>query len=102
MMTGWYPMGDELANLVYQAAPGMSWVVQTRGIRVIDEAARHSKMLDYPEALVWEELARGRDGKSAAGTVCRVTNLDEVEAEALVRQLLCEWMEAGWIEKKVA
>lgn len=82
----------------YRAAAGVSWVVQDRGVEVLDEAARRSQRLGYPEAAVWELLLRGHDVPAAAEMLRWVLDVPPEEARELVERCLGEWTRAGWLE----
>ena len=83
----------------YQAAVGISWVVQNRGVQVIDEIARRSETLTYPQAAVWELILRGRDPAGAACMTQWIAGIAVEEAQALVARCIGEWTEAGWIQR---
>ena len=82
----------------FRLAAGVSWVVQEAGVLVIDELARRSVLLSYPQAAVWDLLARGCDRRCAAGMLRWILAVDAPEADGQVKRCLEEWIEAGWME----
>lgn len=90
-------MGDEMRNPFCRASAGVSWVVQDRGVLVIDELARRSVLLTAPESAAWELLLRGHTVRRV-GTMLRwVMGVSEKEARARMEQCLHAWTAAGWI-----
>jgi hypothetical protein len=90
-------MTDHRQNTVYRTSPGITWVVQDRGVLVIDELARSSKTLSYPEAAVWELLFRDHCLSTAVAMLGWILGIAEEEAQEHTRRCIHEWLETGWI-----
>ena len=76
-----------------QTTPGMLWTVEPEGVAVGDSLRHEWVRLAYPEAAVWDLLARGRTKAETATLVRWIAALAPAEAEALVEQCLKCWQE---------
>jgi hypothetical protein len=85
-----------------RAALGVSWVVQEHGVVVLDELARRSAPLAYPEAAVWELLLREHPTHEAATALRWILNLPADQAQLLVERCVREWTESGWLARASA
>lgn len=90
-------MADEIQATRYRPCAGVSWLVQGAGVLVIDEVARRSLMLAYPEAAVWELLLRGHDARQAGAMLRWIVGDSEQEAHSHVERYVQEWSKAGLI-----
>ena len=87
----------KIRSSVPTAAIGVRWVVEARGIRVIDELARCTQVLQYPEAGVWELLMRGHSLQQTSSMISHIAALSSEQADALVEQCVGAWRKAGWL-----
>jgi len=90
-------MAGEIQATRYRPCAGVSWLVQGAGVLVIDEMARRSLMLAYPEAAVWELLLRGHDARHAGAMLRWIVGDSEQEAHSHVGRCVQEWSKAGLI-----
>jgi hypothetical protein len=86
----------------FAAAPGLSWVVERDGVRLMDDLARRTEVLRYPEAAVWELLTGGHDVAAAARQLQWILAVPLAEAEACVQRSLEAWLAAGWLTPMAA
>ena len=85
----------------YRTASGVSWIAQDDGILIVDEVARRSETLDYPEAAVWDMACRGHDLASIE-TALRWIMGDAGEdsgasmsGDNIAREILERWVREG-------
>jgi hypothetical protein len=90
-------MADNRLNTVYRSSPGISWIVQDHGVQVIDELARRSQILLYPEAVIWELLLRGHTLQNATAMLGWILGITVAEAHKHIERCAHEWLGAGWI-----
>jgi len=81
----------------YRAAPGVRWVVEGQGVVVIDELARRSEELSYPEAAVWELLLSGHTVPETISMVKHIAGFTDGSARTCVTQCIDLWCKAGWL-----
>jgi len=89
----------DAARLSCSACPGISWVVEEYGVRVIDEIARQSETLEGAEAVVWELLLAGHEWPEVAGVLQCAIGVPLEQAEDLITDCLRVWVEAGWLQR---
>lgn len=83
----------------YAVAPGMSFIVQSRGVLVQDELARRGETLLYAEAAVWELLAAGHRTAEVAMKLQLILAVPAHEAQDLIERCLGCWCERGWLTR---
>jgi hypothetical protein len=88
------PCGHDPA---YCVAPGIRWIVEERGVRIIDELARRSEALGYPEAAVWELLLRGHSLPETVRMVRHIAGVTGAQAQMSVERCIDRWCKAGWL-----
>ncbi len=86
----------------YQIASGIRWLVEARGVKIIDEYSRRSVALDYPRSAIWELLMRGHSETKSVSMAARIAVWSEMQAAREVRHALDEWMAEGWIESRTS
>jgi hypothetical protein len=92
-----YIMADNRLNTAYRSSPGISWIVQVHGVQVIDELARRSQILLYPEAVIWELLLRGHTLQNSADMLRWILGTTVAEAHKHIERCAHEWLGTGWI-----
>lgn len=90
-------MPTTAGDSIYRAAPGLSWVVQSHGVLVVDDLARQATTLSYPEAAVWELLLRGHTADHSGVLLQWIMGLPAGAAQAAVADAVTAWSLAGWI-----
>jgi len=81
----------------YRAAPGIRWLVEEHGVLVIDELARRSEVLSYPEAAAWELLQRGHSLPETVRMFRHIAGVTDQQAQTSVEQCIDRWRQAGWL-----
>jgi hypothetical protein len=76
-------------------APSVRWAVEDEGILVIDTGSGASHFLGYPDAAVWDLLARDYSGSRLARMLCLIGAFGWSESQRLIDTLLAEWETAG-------
>lgn len=84
-------MHTHAENMTYRVAPGLSWVVENGGVQIVDEVARQSERVGYPEAVVWELLVRGHNERQAGDRLRWILGVGADEAHAMVRRCRDGW-----------
>ncbi|MDR1728322.1 MAG: hypothetical protein LBT74_10445 [Acidobacteriota bacterium] len=82
----------------YRAARGVAWAARGDGILVIDEVARRSETLAYPDAAVWDLACRGRSCAAVEDSLRLIVGGDGGADGYSVRERLERWVEEGWLE----
>jgi len=78
----------------------VKWAVETRGVLLINEATGAVVTVEYPQAAIWDLLTRGESNRQIARKLCAIASLDPDAAEALVRETLAAWREAGFLARE--
>jgi hypothetical protein len=80
-------------------AEGVRWAVEDAGVLVVDELRRLNLRLGYPQAAVWDLLARGRELADVAGLIVRVgRGLGQGQGlDTLAGECAAEWLREGWL-----
>ena len=84
-------------DLAYCAASGIRWLAEEHGVLVIDELARRSEALNYPEAAVWELLLRGHSLPETVSMLKYIAGITDERAQLCVEQCVDRWCKAGWL-----
>lgn len=80
----------------YRPAVGLAWSVETAGLRLADGNGAVFD-LGYPEAAVWELLARGLDMAKVVDLARWIAGDAPAAAPARVEACIDRWCRAGWI-----
>ena len=83
---------------MYRAARGVSWVTHDNGILIIDEVARRSELLAYPEAAVWDMACRGHDTAYIEINLRWIMGNDWMPDNDIVRENLGRWVKDVLLE----
>jgi len=70
-----------------------SWVVESRGVRILSRDG--TVFLQYPEAAVWDLMARGQTLPVVIEKVMLIAGLDRERAQALVDECARKWTVYG-------
>lgn len=82
----------------YRIRDGVRWGVGA--VTVALEGGRGGvRVLQYPEAAVWDLLSRGYPLSRVASLTEHIGSLDSAAADAFVRSCLEEWADLGFLEK---
>jgi hypothetical protein len=90
-------MADRKQYTACRLSPGITWIVRDRGVLVVDELARRSETLSYPEAAVWELLCRGHCLSRVVAMLIAILGVAEEEAQECTERCVHEWLEEGWM-----
>lgn len=90
-------MVENAQSTAYRAPVGISWIVQSRGVQILDEIARCSESLGYPEAAVWELLVHKHDPVAASAMLTWILDITDEEARAHIERCVQTWIKAGWL-----
>ena len=71
----------------------ISWVVETRGIRLIRPGKGGAVWLDYPRAAVWDLLARRYPPLQVIPMLQAIAGLDAAAAARLLSECVAAWKE---------
>jgi len=82
----------------YRAAPGVCWAAQGNGILIIDEVARHSELLAYPDAAVWDMACRGHGIASIMAGIRWIMGDDWIQDCGAISESLDRWVRDGLLE----
>jgi hypothetical protein len=88
---------DTATKEIFQPREAVSWSVEQTGIRVFDELGGKEMALEYPEAAVWDLLARGQPVAGIVEVIRYAAAQTAEEAAELVRLCVSRWHEKKWI-----
>jgi hypothetical protein len=86
----------------FRPANQVHWAVERTGLLLIHADSGASCLLGYPDAAVWDLLARGNTPEIVASKLCAIAALAPAEAQALVDALTARWHAAGWLSEEAA
>ena len=75
----------------------MQWVVETRGLTLVDPEKGAVCSLLYPYAAVWDFMVRGHSREHSVRLTSIIAQVDTRTAEKLVNDCLQTWAQAGCI-----
>jgi hypothetical protein len=83
---------------MFRCAPDVTWSAEPDGIRLVSSARSLIVKLGYPEAALWDFVARGVSEVRATNMIKYIGRFaDEVAASTFVAQCLEEWRRQGLI-----
>ena len=74
----------------------MQWTVEREGVQVYSAAG--SLFLRYPQAAVWDLLARGQPIDEVIRKLCFIVALDQAAAARLVTDACLRWRGEGLLD----
>jgi hypothetical protein len=77
----------------YRLQEAILWTVEEDGICVFDDLCCRRLHLPYPEAAVWDMMARGRSLADIVAIMPFVADLPAAEAARLVERCVNHWLE---------
>lgn len=83
----------------YRLAPGVHWMVERYSIAVTRPHATRLT-LPYPAAAVWDLFSRGYPFARVVSMVEHIASIEPAAADRLVRSLLEQWVEEGFVERQ--
>lgn len=75
----------------------ISWIVEQRGVLLIDTAENRHLQLSHPEAAVWDLLTRYRPNKRLLRMLAVIADTDMDAAESVLEKCLKNWVAQGWL-----
>jgi hypothetical protein len=87
------------ASACFRTTPGTLWSAQAGGVIVGDHVRNDWMQLAYPEAAVWDLLARGRSIADTAGRVRWIAGLSPEAAQTLVQGCADRWLRENRIRQ---
>lgn len=80
-------------------SPDISWVVEKRGVTLMNRRARVSFSIPYPAAGLWALLANGNYSLTGARDLMAILmSVSAPEAEQEVLRILAGWRDAGLLQ----
>jgi hypothetical protein len=79
-------------------AEAAAWTVEPDGIALLNARQGRHLRLGYPEAAVWDLLARQKPEESLLPLLEAIAGLARPQAEELLASCLASWLEEGWLE----
>jgi hypothetical protein len=90
-----------MPHVICRPAPGVRWAVEDDGI-LLDDGAGQVAKLGYPEAAIWDLMARGYRHAKLVELVTHIAGLDATAAGALVAECLRRWTARGVLQRLTA
>jgi hypothetical protein len=90
-----------MSMAAYECTRGLHWTVETTGLLLVRPDTGVCCALEYPEAAVWDFLARGYGQPQMARMLRHIGGFrEDAEAAQFIRDRLQAWQEAGLIVAK--
>ena len=86
----------------YRASRGVCWLSQGNGILIIDEVARRSYLLAYPEAAIWDMICRGHCVASIKAGLRWIMGDEFIPDSGIVRENLSRWVREGLLNPDIS
>ena len=84
-------------DATYRPADGIAWAVEAAGVLVIDRWGGRRLELGYPQAAIWDLLARGRTIRKTIDMARFILDIHIEDVAALRREEVSTWLEQGWM-----
>ena len=81
----------------FRVAEHVRWAVEAAGVMLINDATGASLSLGYPQAAIWDFLARGESRERMVAKLCAIAALEPAAAQALAVETIAAWWEAGFV-----
>jgi hypothetical protein len=81
--------------------PGVSWVVESDGILLLNRGTGRILRLGYPEAAVWDLASRDGSIERIVPKLGRVASCGDREARRIVTGCMEAWIGGGWLVRKI-
>ena len=83
----------------WKPSPDIFYVVETRGVSLVNRKKRQTISIPYPYAGLWGMIACGTYGReSTRRLMALLLAVDEMEAEKRIIRTLEGWLNAGFLE----
>ncbi len=81
----------------FRVARQVRWAVEATGVTLVNDATGAAVALGYPEAAIWDFVARGEALVSIVEKVAAIASLSRDAARMRIFEAVAEWWEAGWV-----
>lgn len=88
-----------MSDLFVFPDPEIRWVVERHGILLVDSRDNRFLFLGYPEAALWDMIARNRM-QNAPRLLSFLLGEDAVETARQIDQLRRQWLSERWLSCK--
>lgn len=82
----------------YRPAESTRWAVENTGVLLINAASGATRFLGYPQAAIWDLVARGDSRARVADKLCAIAGLTREEADALAAEVASMLCAEGFLE----
>jgi hypothetical protein len=83
--------------MTYQCTASTRWAVDIRGIALVNQATGTTRFLKYPQAAIWDLIARNYPYAHTIRMLQAITTLQEAEVQAILRESLDTWVKNGFL-----
>jgi len=87
-------------NMLYYPAPYIKWSVESDGIKVINQQTGLVYTIYYPQAALWDLMAREYKFKLVFRMICKITAAEPAAAHQLIMESIEKWVQKGLLIKK--
>ncbi len=84
-------------GIEYACSSHTSWIVEQRGVVLIDTNKNRSAQLCYPEAAIWDMLTRKWPRERLLRMLAVIAGADNDTAALLLEKCLEKWSGEGWL-----
>jgi hypothetical protein len=84
----------------FHSHPHVSWIVETRGIHIINKQTNRTCFLNYPRAAIWDLMTRDNSFDRIITFISIISSVNRIKARQLVCESVEEWIKKGFLLKK--
>ncbi len=88
---------EPITNMAYQCAASTRWAVDIRGIALANQETGVTCFLKYPQAAIWDLIARNYPYAHIIRMLEAITLRQEAEVLAILRESLDTWVKNGFL-----
>ena len=85
------------SNKKIKVNPNISWVIETKGILVIDKGNSVNTFMSYPKAAVWSVITKHGINPKSINILSAVTNMSADDTILFVDSCLREWKDQRFL-----
>lgn len=75
----------------------VSWIVESRGIRLVHAGSGQERFLPYPEAALWDLASRYGEMEKIIHLLAVIMGSQDKESRIWILHCMDEWESSGWL-----
>jgi hypothetical protein len=86
--------------MTYQCTASTRWTIETHGIALVNQETGTTCFLKYPQAAIWDLIARNYPYPRIIRMLQAITSLQKEEVQTMLRKSLDMWVKNGFLTTK--